>query len=55
MKTKAARGVHHLLLAGGAVADAYRLELSLAGELDDLGVAMHHEARVVVDLVLEQP
>ena len=37
--------VHHLLLAGGAVTEPDGFELALAGELDDLGVAMHDEAR----------
>ena len=54
MKTNAARGVHHLFLAGRAVAKPHRLEAALARELDDLGVAMHHEAWIVVDLVLEE-
>src|ERR1019366_767536 len=47
-------GGHHLLLAGGPVAQPYGLEPALAGELDDLGVAMHDEVRIAVDLVLEE-
>ena len=46
--------VHHLLLSAVPVTEPDRFELALAGELDDLGVAMHDEMRVVVDLVLEQ-
>src|ERR1019366_7191975 len=44
----------HLLLAIVAVTKPDGFELSLAGKLDHLGVAVDDEARVVVHLVLEE-
>src|SRR5579863_2598212 len=46
--------MHDLLLAGATIPEPHGLEFPGAGEADDLAVAMHHEMRIAVDLVLEQ-